>query len=67
MNNYDNRIESSMSPQLFEIFQSKLTMNSAFNEFYTHNIDVAIDKNKLYAYILNYCDEFGWARFTPLD
>ena len=67
MTKHDNRIESSMSPHFFEIFERKLSMNSAFNELYNKRIDIAIDKNKLYAYILTNCDEFGWSRFTPLD
>ena len=42
-------------------------MNSAFSEFYTDRIDIAIHKDKFYAYILTNCDEFGWSRFMPLD
>ena len=67
MNTYDNHIQSSMSPQVFEIFESKLSRNSAFNEFYDKHIDVAIDKNKFYAHILTVCDQFGWSIFTVLD
>jgi hypothetical protein len=67
MNTYDKRIESSMSPQIFEIFESQLSKNSAFNEFYDKHIDIAIDKNKFYAFILQTCDSFGWSRFTPED
>ena len=58
-NNYDKKIISICSPQLYDILTSKACMNSPFLEFYREQGETAYDKNKQYTHILMNCDEYG--------
>ena len=66
-NNYDKKIISICSPQLYDILTSKACMNSPFLEFYREQGETAYDKNKQYTHILMNCDEYGWCKFMPTD
>ena len=44
--NFDVKIQSKCSPQLYDILTSRSCMNSPFLEFYKHKGQTAYDKNK---------------------
>ena len=50
-NNYDVKIVSNCSPQVYDILTSSLCMNSPFLEFYTSRGSTAYDKNKQYTHV----------------
>ena len=66
-NNYDVKIVSNCSPQIYDILTSNSCMNSPFLEFYTTNGETAYDKNKQYTHILMTGDVYGWSIFKPTD
>ena len=66
-NNYDLKIVSNCSPQVYDILTSGSCMNSPFLEFYKHKGATAYDKNKQYTHILMNGDNYGWSIFTPTD
>ena len=66
-NNYDRKITSNCSPQVYDILTSKSCMNSPFLEFYKNKGETAYDKNKQYTNILMNCDNYGWSAFAPTD
>ena len=66
-NNYDLKIVSNCSPQVYDILTSGSCMNSPFFEFYEKQGTTAYDKNKQYTHILMNSDMYGWSIFKPTD
>ena len=66
-NNYDLKIVSNCSPQVYDILTSSVCMNSPFLEFYKNKGTTAYDRNKQYTDILMKSDTYGWSIFKPTD
>ncbi len=58
---------SKCSPQIYDMLESKASMNPPLLEFYNEKGEVAYDINKQYTKILMECDKFGWAIYMPTD
>jgi hypothetical protein len=65
---YNKDYKSEMSPQLMDVFDSKLSKNTGFNiTLSREEATRSYDFNKLYSFILRNCGSFGWCRYTPTD
>ena len=65
--NYDKQIMSKCSPQVYDIFASKASMNSPLLDVYKDTGEIAFDINQQYTNILTKCDSYGWAMYMPID
>jgi len=67
--NHNKNYKSQLSPQVANVFNDKLSKNTAFNiTLKETQATHAYDFNKLYASILRCCgDDFGWCQYMPTD